>query len=224
MTPAHCLVAVEIAAAVLISRRTSIDKHPALIAYLLAEPLATCLRPFLAAYPVLLLLQILIRAAVVLEIARLSRLPVSRETAARAVGLTLAAAAFLAACRPDLGTLERLMLTRQYYHLALAGAALAMLLWRAAYPVLETRRTRAYRVGIALWLGVIAMASTFVRGGIGYTLMPYTRDSWALLDRYVYSGLIAAVSWLALSMWASVAPRRKPAAPALMPLQVRRAA
>jgi hypothetical protein len=220
--------AVQLAGGVIISRRISWRAHPAFIAYLASEFLVRLL--ILADYNLVLaftLLRIVVRTAVVFEVLAFARIQISREARGRAVGLSLAASAFAAGCPQGLILGEKTALFNQYYHLVLCAALLVVVILRWAVPISghkakriyqlalvplrECRRHTVYRLGIAAWLLVVAAAGCFVRGGLGYRLLPYNRSTWAAVDLATYSALLLVVGAMTLAMWLTL-PRRRAAA------------
>lgn len=199
---------VQFGGAILISRRVSWRKHPALITYLTSEATWQVLALLgvsvhLWAIPI----QIAIRAAVVLEVAKFARIDLSGR-ASPFMGLLLAAAAFAAGCAHGFSVTQRVYLFRQYAVLGLCGALGCIVLHRALVTVLECRRHRLYRIGVTAWIAVIAVAGTFVRGGLGYRFLPYTQKTWSIVDLATYCALIVTVGALALAI-AGTVPARK---------------
>lgn len=193
------LPAVQLVGAVLVGRRISWRKHPALIAYLVSEALGTLL---VTAFPSLKPywtcgVQIPVRTAVVLEVLTFARMAVERPVPAicSALGLSIGAAALAHQTR-----LEQLYLARQYYLLILCAALVAVVIRRAIWPVLECARHRIYRLGITAWLGVIAIAGTFVKNGLAYRVFPYDKTTWEAASIATYAVLTVVVGAMCLAM------------------------
>ena len=106
---------------------------------------------------------------------------------------------------------QQTALFNQYYHLLLCAALSSIAVRRWLVPMLECRRHKVYRVGMAAWLAVIAGAGCFVRGGIAYRFFPYSRETWIAADRAIYIALIVVVSALAVAFVASMPRRKAPA-------------
>jgi uncharacterized membrane protein len=203
--------AVQLGAVVLISRRISWRSHPALIAYLVSEVAVRLL--LFVDYDLVLpftLLRVVIRTAVVFEVLAFARFNINPEARARCVGLVLAFCALLAACSSELTPRQQTALFNQYYHLALCAALLAAVARRLAWPMLEAKRHRVYRYGIAAWLLVLAIASTFVKSGLAYRVFEYSRSTWAVANTAVYASLIIVVAVMAWFMVRAL-PKKQPA-------------
>jgi hypothetical protein len=207
------LPAVQLLGAVLICRRISWRNHPALIGYLGSEAawqvLALCsftLPPLAAA------VQLAIRTAVVLEVLSFARVRLEPEVRGAAIGIAMAACALAAGATTGLTAQQEMYLFRQYYHLILCATILAAVIRRAQWPMLECGRHKVYRLGMAAWLLVVALAGTFVRGGIGYYLLPYERATWEAVNLATYATLIVIVGTMAVAMACSMPLRKRTAA------------
>jgi hypothetical protein len=215
MTPLYLkilLPVVELTGAGIICRRIA-GKCPALIALLISEA-AWQLTSLLYYVPsVCVPVQLLIRSALVFEVLELSRIHVRCEARGAAVGLAIAASALATGATKGLTSMQTLYLFRQHYHLILCGTLLAVVIRRWWRPILECTRYRRYRLGAAAWLLVIAVAGTFVVGGLGYRVAPYTLNTWRMVGLATYGALIVVVAGLAAAM-GSAAPRRRSAAQA----------
>lgn len=218
------LPAVQLIGAVLICRRISWRNHPALIGYLGSEAawqiLALCgftLPPLAAA------IQLAARTAVVLEVLTFARIHLDRDVRGTAIGIALAACAFAAGTNTGLTVRQELYLFRQYYHLVLCATILAAVIRRWRWPMLECARHRIYRLGMAAWLLVIALAGTFVRGGLGYYLLPYDRATWEAVNLATYGALLVITGAMAAAM-AWTLPRRRRVVAAVVRIDRRRAA
>lgn len=213
MTPLTLQLAlpvVQLAGVAMVGRRISWRKHPALIAYLVSEALGTLL---ISAFPSLKTLwtccvQIPVRTAVVLEVLTFARMPV--KVPSLAVAGSLGLCAFAATLAPELKLIEKLYLFRQYYHLVLFAALLSVVIRRAIRPVLECARHRVYRLGVTAWLGVIAAASTFVNGGVGFRWVSHTPKTWGAVNTVTYGSLILVICVMIVAMVASL-PKKIPA-------------
>lgn len=222
MTPlSYALPIILIACAGIIARRFTWRKHPALLAYLHCAAIRQAIRCWIPIPAPFVALDAAARTAALLEVCRYARVPVPRWAAPAACG----AAIGLSAAAHGLTWTEHVYLWWSYYHIALAGGFGAVALYRWRHPILECRRHAVVRVGLACWIGIIALAGACVRGGLLYRLLPH------------YVGLLAG-STAALAVivpimtWRMLraAPRRKVAAKAKQaraawrPVEVRRAA
>lgn len=207
--------AIELLAAIVIMRRIPWRSHPALIAYLASEFVTRAVvlsdaSRYSEIVLALALVRIVARTAVTLEVLTFARVAIPPEIRGPAVGLALAASAFAAGCTPGLNVAQSTALFNQYYHLLLCVALSSIAVRRWLVPMLECRRHRVYRVGMAAWLAVIAGAGCFVRGGLAYRIFPYTKATWAAADMATYAALIVVVSVMAWQMVASL-PKKVPA-------------
>lgn len=200
------LTIIELVAAGWIFWRYPSQRHPAFTALALCEVGAQLLK--FAGLSGSILFLITARYAASLESGNYSRLCISRPAFARAMALILAASAAAASLPADLSPVQRQYLFRQYATLAVCLWQWAVVVYRWRRPVLECRRHRVYRIGLALWYTPIAIAGTFVPGGVGYMLFSYTRRTWMVVELATY------VSMLLIALLAIVAlmPGRKRAA------------
>jgi hypothetical protein len=199
------LPAVEIAGAGYLFRRIRWTGYPALMSYLVFESAFNAWNTFDYRTAVLvgMLPRMALRAWVVWEVFRLSRScwPLSevRKTAISAVCAVSGVVALLW-WRTHLSPLDTFFLARQYYHIGLAAALWALVMRSFRWPMLEHRRNRAYRYGMAVWMTVMAVGSTFTRGGLGYGLFDYTEDVWMVARLAVCACLAVTAGGLCLGM------------------------
>lgn len=211
------LPAVQIIGALVISRRISWRQHPALIAYLASEGLwrlAELAGIPAWALPLQLAIQIGIRTAATFEVFAYARLAIPARLRGALVGLALSASAFLAGASSGTPA-QRMLLFRQHYLAVLCIALVALVTWRLARPVLECARHRIYRLGLAAWIGVMACAGTFVRGGWGYKILPYSREMWQAVELLTYGALVTTIAVMTAAMVAALPRRRAVAAVAV---------
>lgn len=153
--------------------------------------------------------RVMVIAAVSAEVLAYARVEVSRELRGRAVALALATAAFLASLAPGLTPMQRVYLFRSYFLLAPCAVIVGAAIVRHINPVLEPKRVRAYRLGAVAWILNLTIAGAFVKGGLGYRILPYTLGTWQTVNLASYAALILTVSGMSLAMWLSVRPKRR---------------
>jgi hypothetical protein len=123
------------------------------------------------------------------------------------VALALAASAFAAGCPSGLSIAEKTALFNQYYYLGLCVAPIVAIVRRWVVPMFHSRPHAVHAYGLAAWLAVVAGASTFVREGLGYRLLPFNRATWQMVDVLTYGALAAVLGAMTLAMWLTL-PRR----------------
>lgn len=201
------------ASAILIVRKMSWRWHPALWAFLLTQTwieALTSARWMARDYSILI--QTLAVGALLAELARIRRANLPRNAQASIAAALLAVCACHAGAHP--WTLDyRLSLFRCDIRLAAAVMAWAIMLYRWRYPALEShgesRRHRIYGVGVTAWLTVSAVSGSFVRGGIGSSLLPYTPQRWQIVAVLSYAALMAVVIAMAAALnWGASGRKR----------------
>lgn len=188
-----------VAAALWLIHRVYWRRYPALLVYLLGEAAAITanvllaqnwLTGWLASQPV----RMVLRALLCFEILYLGCVRLDRGQKARAIGAMTAAAlgvAALIAVPVGYAPWDSFMVFRQFFHLELAAVALGLSLYLWRNPIAENSEHRAYRTFGTLILVRIAVAGMFVRGGLGYLVFPYTRETWEAVN---------AGSWIAAAL------------------------
>lgn len=215
MTPLYLqllMPAVQVIGAGLIISRVTWRHHPALITWLLSEVFFQALTFGGSPAPHwTILAKTAILSAVCVEVLQYSRIAVGREAKGLAIGAALVTAAFLSGIPVSMTVMQRAYLFRSYFLLAPAAVLIGAALVRAVWPVLECRRHKAYRIGAALWIAEVAISGAFVKGGVGYRLLPYTRHTWDVVNLATYAALIVTVTAMSLAIRLSVSPRKRAA-------------
>jgi hypothetical protein len=159
----------------------------------------------------LMLVQDVVAIGVALEVARVRRIRFGMEMQGRLAGGMFAASALLASIRMDLSPMQRVYLSRSYLMLMVAAIPAGVTIFRFFRPTLECRRHVIYGAGASMWLLSLAASISFVPGGLGYKLLPYTMATWRAVNLAAYIILPLTVIGMAVAMYAS-APGRKRAA------------
>lgn len=195
----------------IVLRRFSRREYPALMLWMLWEVmLQTATFGYRDLPAAMMIAQDGICAAVICEVIRTSRLTVQIGTQIRVFVAVIAGAKILSTV-PHLTEIQSAYLFRSYFLWAAAVVLLTITLIRWWRPVLERKADRIYRVGTTAWIFCLAVAGSFVKGGIGYQLFPRTMGTWQAVHAatcIVVSGTVLAMS---AAMYLSV-PGRKRAA------------
>jgi hypothetical protein len=201
------------ASAIMIIRKMSWRWHPALWCFLVTQTwleALTSARWMVRDYSILI--QVLALGALLAEMARIKRANLPRNAQASIAGALLVACVFHVGAHH--WTVDyQLSLFRCDVRLAAAAMAWAIMLYRWIYPALEShgesRRHRVYGVGVTAWLTVSAVSGSFVRGGIGFSLLPYTPQRWQLIGLLSYAALMTTVTAMAVALnWGSSGRKR----------------
>lgn len=220
MPPIHQLVmpAVLVGCAGYISYRRSWRDYPALLSWMCVTALFTGLTWGNAPYPLWIIFAALaVWPFVIRECLGHSRIraplfiviPAPVQVVVLAVQAACLAIPF-ASMTPGLTFIQHANLARSYFLLMCLGVMVAAVIYRLCHPVLERRRDLAYRWGVTAFLLVKAPASTFVKGGLGYRLMPHA--TFAHVSAASYWCLMAAVIVASVAIaWESHLQRKRAA-------------
>ncbi len=214
------LPAVQLVAAGLIAYRFSWRDHPALIAYLFTEFTCQSLAYLhISNRDLAIMVQLVVRLAVLLEVLTFARIRITRNAYCGV------AAAVIATCWWASGLwgwshAYRVYAFRSYYLLVVFAVALAVTLYRWYRPLRDIWRVRqrrgfelmrktpecfrhkAYRVGVTVWLGTVAVAGSTVAGSVGEWLFPYRhyRRVQELIGLAACVSLVATVAVMTIAM------------------------
>jgi hypothetical protein len=200
-----------VAGAWIVLRRFSWRAYPALLLWMLWEvAMQTATFGFRDLPASLILVQDGVCAAAICEVIRQSRLGIRLDIQIRVFLCAMAAAKILSTL-PDLTTVQSWYLFRSYFLWAAFGTLFAITLLRWRRPVLERKATQIYRLGATAWIGVLAVSGSFVKGGIGYEIFPYTMATWKAAHAATCAVIALTVIVMASAMYRSV-PGKKRAA------------
>lgn len=210
-----CLPPVKAASALLIARKLTWTRQPALLCFLVTEvwvELLTLQHWLTREYAILA--QLIAGAFLLAEMARLNRIPLHPRVQASVSVIAAAVCCFLVGSCP--WTMDyQFSLLRSDLRIARAAAAIAIVAYRWRYPAFEhhaeSRRNRVYRFGVTAWLITEAIQGAYVKGGLLMWLLPYTPERWTWVGISTCSAVLVVVVATALAMH-EVAPGRKHAA------------
>jgi hypothetical protein len=215
MTPLLMLQLVKtvaiVAGAWIVLRRFSFREFPALLLWMLCEVACQVATLDSRSLPgVALIVRSGVCAAAICEVVWVSRLDVRLDIQIR-VFLAVVAGAKILASIPELTTVQSWYLFRSYFLWAafLALGGISLLRWRR--PVLERSATRIYRLGATAWVFTLAVSGSFVKGGLGYKILPYTKQTWMALHTATCLVIAVTVIVMATAMYRSVPGRKKAA-------------
>lgn len=208
------LPAAEIFAAGWLWQRIPARRYPALLCYLLADSMlhlwAAVPGQYADASMVGMAPRLALLAWVTVEACRRARASWG-VTEARSMSVWAAGAvglATVAACS-NLSPLTSWFVARQYAYLSLASVLWALIIRCVRTPVLEHPRDRAYRWGMAAWVSVLGIGSSFTPGGIGFAIVRPGPLWWGTVQTGVIVSLIAVTIGLCAAMGAGAyRPRR----------------
>lgn len=224
MTPALPVVfsCLSILCGVLILRAYTFERHPALLTLLGSTAFWVILRALgIPTVEVSFPLQLVFYVWAALETLRYFRVSIPRSTLGLIFGAMLVVTAFAAGLTPFHGSQSQqlaLRLWRSYFLVLLCLGYFSALIYRWAKPparpkrrvieVAQCRRHQLYRYAFGAWLLVIALAGTFVHGGLGYRVLPFSSDTAEVIGTWTYIAMLGVVSTVtaALLEWL---PRRK---------------
>lgn len=184
---AQLLAAAEAGAIPCLARKIAWRRYPALFTLLASEAIGhTCTaHAYGWAVRSLSVPRTLVRAWAVVEVFRFACLRIPKEKRGRVLALSAAAALLLAGASNPFGSIGGVSAWLQVVCLAEFGALTALAVYLRRHPVSENRDHKAYRLGLLVWLAVLAVVGCFGYGGIGRQL--FTRGSWA--EYYAFQAL-----------------------------------
>lgn len=200
-----------VAGAGIVLYRFSWREYPALISWMLWEvayQVATLGGRDIP--PVMMLVQDGLCLAVICEVIFLSRIDVRLGATVRTFVAVMAAAKILASL-PDLTAMQEWYLFRSYVLWAAFVVLAGITVRRWTFAIPERKVNRVYRVGMTAWVFVLALSGSFVKGGIGYKIFPYTMRTWNTMHLISCAAVAVTVLAMSAAMYLSV-PGRKRAA------------
>lgn len=206
---------VEIGCAGWLLRHIAYKRYPALMFYLVTEAVWHLIAALWAVEYATRIggpFRMGMRAWVVCEVFWFACVRLSRRQRMRAIGVMLLASVFGMLATDvvvHLTAIEHFFSLRQYFHIALALAidALVVYVWR--HPVPENRDHKAYRIGMSICMSVLALSGTFVSGGFGYAIFPYELRTHTVADYATNVLLALALLWMGWRMTSNISCSRR---------------
>lgn len=180
----------ELAAVGWLVSRIHYSRYCMLLAYLSVEALSqiltiTSLDWWMISWASSQPLRMVLRAAVVFEIFTISCVRMTRIQQYRAAAYTLSFSLLaygITALFIPLRPLESLGLFRMWFHLILTASLVGLTVYIWRHPILENQDHRTYRLVMTATFVRMFVTLSFVKGGFGYLIFPYSLRTWRIVD------------------------------------------